>query len=188
MSVGFLLSKPLSIQKWLGGNMQTAIRCLCCLLVFSLLPLHGNAKDPNKFRPFKLKTTDGTVKTLRDYANKVTLVSFFFPGCPYCSIEMPEQQKIYDKYKDKGVSMVWINVLPEQEKLIASWQAEHHFTVPVLIGASQESLQSDYRLIATPTMYLLGAKGEVLYYQSGSKPDDEKTLEVKIVEALNAAY
>ena len=57
----------------------------------------------------------------------------------------------------------------------------------MLIGASQDSLQRDYRLNATPTRYLLGEKGEVLFYQSGYKPGDEKTIEGKIAEALNMA-
>jgi len=147
--------------------------------------IHREAQ--NKFKPFKLKTLDGTQKTLADFANEATLVSFFFPTCVYCNAALPEMQKIYDKYKDKGLSMVWINVLPEENKLIPNWQAEHHLTVPVLIGASQESLQGDYRLTATPTHYLLDAKGEVLFYQDGYKTGDEKTLEMKIAETLNIA-
>ena len=112
------------------------------------------------------------------------MVSFFFPRCPYCNVELPEEQKIYDKYKDKGLSMVWINIVPEEEELVAGWQLKRHLTVPVLVGASQESLQRDYRVAATPTTYLLGAKGEVLLYQGGYKPGDEKTLQAKIAQVL----
>jgi hypothetical protein len=57
----------------------------------------------------------------------------------------------------------------------------------VLIGASQFSLQRNYNLIATPTNYLLGEKGEVLFYHSGYKAGDEKILESKITAALNIA-
>jgi hypothetical protein len=76
-------------------------------------------QDPDKFKPFVLKTLDGKTKTLRDYANKLTLVNFFFPRCPVCNVELPEVQKIYDKYKEKGLSVVWINILPEEDNLIA---------------------------------------------------------------------
>jgi len=160
---------------------------LLCVLVASPPPATGGSKPPDKFKPFKLKTLDGAQKTLQDFQNKATLVEFFYPRCPYCNAALPEVQKIYDKYKDKGLSVVWINVLPEQNKLIAKWQEERHFTAPVLIGASQDSLQRDYRLIATPTCYLLGEKGEVLLYQSGYKSGDEKILEAKIAEALDIA-
>jgi protein-disulfide isomerase len=134
-----------------------------------------------------MKTLDGTDKTLQDFANKVTLVSFFFPKCPSCNVELPEEQKIYDKYKDKGLSMVWINILPDEEELVAGWEIKRHLTVPVLVGASQDSLERDYRVTATPTNYLLGEKGEVIFRQAGYKLGDEKTLEAKIAQALNVA-
>ncbi len=175
------------MQKSFRRGIRAAIWCLCCLLVASVLLTQARASGADKFKPFKLKTLDGTSKTLQDFANKATLISFFYPRCPYCNAALPEVQKIYDKYKDKGLSVVWINVLPNENKLIAKWQAEKHFTVPVLIGASQESLQRDYRLTTTPTDYLLGEKGEVLLYQSGYKSGDEKILESKVAEALKIA-
>lgn len=139
------------------------------------------------FRPFNLKTLNGQKKTLKDYSNKVTLVSFFFPRCPYCNVELPEIQKIYDKYKDRGMSAVWINILPEEVGLIAGWQMAKNLTVPVLIGASQESLQRDYRIESTPSSYLLDENGGVLFRADGYKPGDEKTLEAKIEAALHIA-
>ena len=127
------------------------------------------------------------LKTLQDYSNKVTLVSFFFPKCPSCNVELPEEQKIYDKYKDKGLSMVWINILPEQEELVAGWAIKRHLTVPVLVGASPDAIEKDYRVTATPTNILLGEKSEVLFRQAGYKKGDEITLESRIAQALNIA-
>jgi thiol-disulfide isomerase/thioredoxin len=134
-----------------------------------------------------LKTLDGKKKTLKDFSNKVTLVSFFFPRCPYCNVELPEIQKIYDKYKDKGMSAVLVNILPEEVNLIPGWQMAKNLTMPVLIGASQESLQKDYHIESTPTTYLLDRDGRVLFRADGYKRGDEKTLEAKIGEALNPA-
>ncbi len=141
-------------------------------------------KTPDTFKPFVLRTLDGKRKTLKDYANKATLVNFFFPRCPYCNVELPEVQKIYDEYKGKGLSVVWINILPEEVPLIPGWQMVKNFTVPVLIGATQSALMKDYQINTTPSSYLLGPKGEVLYYGAGYKKGDEKILEAKIAEAL----
>jgi thiol-disulfide isomerase/thioredoxin len=139
------------------------------------------------FKPFTLRTLDGQKKTLKDFANKVTLVNFFFPRCPYCNVELPEVQKIYDKYKDKGLSVVWINILPEEANLIAGWQMTKNLNVPVLIGGSQDALTKDYAITSTPATYLLGQRGQVVFHKDGYEPGDEKTLEAKIVEALGLA-
>jgi len=137
------------------------------------------------FKPFSLKTLGGEKKTLKDFLNKVTLVSFFFPRCPYCNVELPQIQKIYDKYRDKGLSVVWVNILPEEAGLIEGWQMAKNLTVPVLIGGSQESLQRDYHINSTPSTYLLDENGRVLFREDGYTPGDEKTLKAKIEAALN---
>jgi len=147
----------------------------------------ARAARVDQFKPFKMQTPDGTTKTLQDYTNKVTLVSFFFPRCPACNVELPEEQKIFDKYKDKGLSMVWINILPDEEELVAGWALKRRLNVPTLVGATAESIEKDYHVTATPTNILLNEKGEVLLRTNGYKLGDEKTLEAKIVQALNAA-
>ena len=172
------------MQIILNKNRTTAL-AICCLLLASLLLQCQNAPAAEKFKPFKLKTLDGTKKTLQDFANKAVLVGFYYPTCAYCNLAAPEVQKIYDKYKDQGLSVVIINIKPEENKLIPDWQAKYHSTIPVLIGASQESLMDDYNLTITPTHCLLGAKGEVLLRQNGYNRGDEKTIEMKIAEALN---
>jgi peroxiredoxin len=157
---------------------------ICCLVLTSVLLNVASSQAAEKFKPFKLKTLDGSKKTLQDFAGKATLVAFYYPTCAYCNLALPEVQKIYDKYKDHGLSMVIINVKPEEEKLISGWQAKFHISVPVLIGASQDSLMDDYKLTMTPTHYLLGEKGEVLLHQNGYNRGDEKAIETKVAEAL----
>ena len=139
------------------------------------------------FKPFSLKTLDGKRKTLKDFSNKLTLVSFFFPRCPYCNVELPEIQKIYDKYKDQGLSAVWVNILPEETSLIAGWQMAKNLTVPVLVGGSQEGLQRDYHINSTPATYLLDKDGRVLYHKDGYEAGDEKKLEARIEAELKVA-
>jgi cytochrome oxidase Cu insertion factor (SCO1/SenC/PrrC family) len=133
-------------------------------------------------RSFKLKTLDGVEKTLPDVLGKATLVVFFFPTCPYCNAAFPHVQKLYDKYREQGLSMVWINVLPDEQKLIAAWREKHGYTVPVLLGT--RSTPNDYKVRMTPTHYLLDGRGEILSKQDGFSPGDETRLEQQIQKAL----
>ena len=93
-------------------------------------------------------------------------------------------QKIYDHYKDQGLAAVWINVVPDENKKIPDWLEKHQFTIPVLIGASQASLQRDYKLKMTPTHYLLTPAGDILFTHAGYEKGDEKELEEHIQKAL----
>jgi len=124
-------------------------------------------------------------KNLQDFSNKTTLVAFYYPTCAYCNLAIPEVLKIYDKFKDQGLSFVIINIKPEENKLIPGWQEKYHFAIPVLIGASQDSFMDDYGLTITPTHILLGNKGEVLLRQNGYNRGDEKAIEAKIAETLS---
>jgi peroxiredoxin len=163
-------------------NVAVGLVCCCALLV--LMTHHAGAKDPVRFKPFGLKTLDGEKKTLADFSKKATLVGFFYPRCPFCNLAIPKIQSLYDAYKDRGLSVVLINVVPDENKLIPKWLEQYHLTLPVLIGASQESLARSYDLRSTPTEYLLGPNGEVLFFHSGYAPGDERALEAKIAEAL----
>ena len=135
-------------------------------------------------KPFTLKTLDGASKTLPNVLGKATLVVFFYPTCPFCNVAAPEIQRLYDTYKAQGLSVVYINTTPSEEKLVPGWLEEHHYTVPVLVGARPNDVQRDYAVEATPTHYLLDARGEVLSKHSGYQPGDAVALEQEIRNAL----
>ena len=78
--------------------------------------------------------------------------------------------------------MVWINVVPDEQKLIAAWREKHGYTVPVLLGT--RSTPNDYKVRMTPTHYLLDGRGEILSKQDGFNPGDETRLEQQIHKAL----
>ena len=111
-----------------------------------------------------------------------TLVVFFFPTCPYCNAAFQSVQKMYDTYRQQGLSIVWINVVPDEQKLIADWQMKHSYTVPVLLGS--RSVPREYGVRMRPTHYLLNAHGEILSKQDGFTPGDETKLEQQIQQAL----
>jgi len=156
-------------------------RALCLLLVAALaIPSPAFAE---KLKSFKLKTLEGVEKTLPDVlGSKATLVVFFFPTCPYCNAAFPKVQKLYDAYRAQGLAMVWINVVPDEQKLIAEWRTQHGYTAPVLLG--KQSTPREYSVRMTPTHYLLDARGEILSRQDGFNPGDETKLEQQIQQAL----
>lgn len=156
----------------------------CCALILVLAWAHP-AQATDKFKPFKLKTIDGVTRTLEDFKGKATLVAFFFPTCSYCNKAFPETVKIYNKYKDQGLAMVWINIVREEEKQIPDWLAQHHYeNVPVLVGASQRKLQRNYKIEMTPEHLIVNQDSEILFRQRGYHAGNEAELENQVKQAL----
>jgi len=139
------------------------------------------------FRPFRLKTLDGTEKSLPDVSGtRATLVVFFYPTCRYCNLAGPDIQRMYNTYSAQGLSVVWINILPDEQGQVARWQADHGYTAPVLVGGELEQIQNDYGVEGTPTHYLLDGEGRILSKHSGFRAGDEKGLEEEIKRAVGA--
>jgi cytochrome oxidase Cu insertion factor (SCO1/SenC/PrrC family) len=99
-------------------------------------------------------------------------------------VALPSMQKLYDTYRDQGLSMVWVNALPPEEKLIPKWQSERGYTVPILVGATTRAIDKDYKVVMTPTYYLLDAEGRVVSTHGGFQEGDDKKLEDAILTVL----
>jgi peroxiredoxin len=134
------------------------------------------------FKSFKLETIDGTERSLADFSNRATLVVFFHPTCRYCLAALPKIEKITTTYKERGLSVVWINVLPEENQLLKEWQAEHRISAPILAATS--SVQRNYRLTMTPTHYLIDSRATVLWKHAGYQEGDEAAIEAEVKKAL----
>ena len=161
------------------------VRRLVSAALFVVLLAPARPAGAESFKPFKLKAIDGTERSLADFTDRATLVVFFHPTCQYCLQALPKLQAIDDTYKDRGLKVVWINVLPEENRMLVEWQAEHKLTAPILVA--QPPVQRDYRLTMTPTHYLIDARRTVLWKHAGYKPGDETTLQQEIEKALAAA-
>jgi thiol-disulfide isomerase/thioredoxin len=153
------------------------------LVLVACVALQDLAAGPATFKPFRMNTPEGTPVALSDVLGKVTLVVFFFPTCGYCNTAAPTMQKLHETYRDRGLSMVWINVVQEQDALVAAWRTTHGFTVPVLLGG--RSADRDYKVTATPMHYLIDAEGKILSRHAGYSAGDDRDLERRIREALH---
>jgi len=156
---------------------------IVALVVALAITLAPRAAAAENFKSFTLKTLEGDERSLQQVlGSKATLVAFFFPTCQYCNAAFPLVQKIYDANKDRGLSMVWINVIPDEQRLIADWRTAHGYTATILLGGP--SIADTYDLRMTPTHVLLDGKGKVLWKHAGYKPGTEKDIERRIQQAL----
>ena len=181
---------PRSENSWSGRMtcvpaMETLARLVCGGLLLASIGVQPRAAADERFKPFKLRTLEGAYTSLSDVRGKATLIVFFFPSCGFCSLALPETQKLHAKYSDRGLSTIWINVVPDEERQIAAWRSRHGVTVPILLGGP--SILDDYNVAGTPTHCLIDSQGKILWRHYGYKTGDEKDLEREIRRALGLA-
>jgi thiol-disulfide isomerase/thioredoxin len=138
------------------------------------------------FPSFELKNLQGQQQVLEDFLSRVTLVTFAFPTCGPCNAELPHFQEFHETYSTKGLTVVAINVIPEQDPLVEEWRVERGFGFPILVGAESGQLIEDYRLVATPLSFLLDSEGRILARYDGYRPGQEEEIEVMIRRELGA--
>jgi hypothetical protein len=93
-------------------------------------------------------------------------------------------QKIYDKYKNQGFSMVAINTIDFQKDMIPEWKAKNKFTFPILVGATETFLKENYNHQGNPTNMLVNVDGKILFRHVGYDAGAEKVIEAEIREML----
>ena len=86
----------------------------------------------------------------------VTMLNFFEPWCPPCIAELPELQKLYENYADKGFNLIGVY---STEEGTAGVLEKAGIGYPVLrYVPAFDAFQTGY----VPTTVFLGASGEQL--------------------------
>lgn len=129
---------------------------------------------------FTLAALDAGDLSLSDLEGKVVMLNFWATWCGPCRIEMPEMQRIYDRYKDQGFEIVAIN-LQETEVAVSGFMNQLGLTFPAVFDI--HGLVSDQYLVRTlPTSYFIDRSGIVRYQFVGAMP--EEAIEVRVRDLL----
>jgi hypothetical protein len=98
---------------------------------------------------------------------------------------LPHIQKLYDKYRAQGLSMIAVNMVAAQNEMLPGWKAKGKYTFPVVVTEDKDYFNTNpFGIRGTPTNLLLGGDGKVVFRHIGSPPGAEKTMEAEIRELL----
>jgi len=105
--------------------------------------------------------------SLRTSAASVLLDSARFSSwCPTCKVEMPQWQKLYDAYKDKGFELIAVSI-DDDEKLLRQVSKERGFTFPIAWRWDDHTDDNFGDIIGTPTLYVVDKSGKVAWMKRG---------------------
>jgi thiol-disulfide isomerase/thioredoxin len=136
-----------------------AVMCaaICCALLMSLA--HAQVVG-DRAKLNHLELFDGSKFEPKSIEGKPTLIYFWASWCPICYSEMPNIEKHYRAFKDKGFNVLGINFRDKRENAIAMLERVKPITFPV--GIINDDWRSDYpRIHGTPTWFLLDQQGVI---------------------------
>ena len=145
---------------------STAIQAVFAIcLVFNLATAHaaGNAAVRPLAGDIMLRTLEGNDASLSKFKSRITIVNFWASWCFPCRYEMPRLQKIHDRFKADGLTVVAIAVDDKFDDARA-YQSEKRFTFPMLFdgdGASKRAFGVD----AVPETYIVGEDGKLVPFR-----------------------
>jgi thiol-disulfide isomerase/thioredoxin len=115
-----------------------------------------------------LQRIDGKQQQLGDIRGKPALVAFWSPSCAPCMQEVGELNQLYTqleggrKFELLAFSMVYDR--PDQV-ILTSKRASMLY--PVYLDLSNELSRAFGNIVATPSLFLINAEGEITYQHSG---------------------
>jgi peroxiredoxin len=117
--------------------------------------------------------------------NGIVLLDFWSIYCVACLEEMPKIIELRDKYKDKGLTVLSINLDSFGVRRVKRFidGLEYKIPFPVIIDRKRE-IAGSYKVTMLPTTILIGKEGKVVYHHIGYTPGDEEKFEGLIKELL----
>lgn len=116
------------------------------------------SKEPVMAPDFELLSMDDSLIKLSDMKDKNVLLNFWYTGCSFCVIEMPDLQKLQDTYKD-DLLLLAINV-GENKEQIQEFMDENKLDFTVLLDEDM-NVANTYGIRSYPTTIAVNKKGEV---------------------------
>jgi len=134
---------------------------------------------------FSLRNLDGELLHSDNIFGKgPVILDFWATWCKPCLKNLPNLEKLYEKYENKGVQVYGINEdgprsLAKVEPLVNSLG----ITFPIILDENRELVRK-YKVSGFPTTILIDKNKNIVYSIQGYRPGDEKVLQQKIKDLL----
>jgi peroxiredoxin len=138
---------------------------------------------PSSIAPdFTLRTMGGPNLRLQEQRGRVVMVNFWATWCGPCRQEMPELNKLYEKYKSSGFVLLGVNVDDDTRNAVALAE-KLGVKFPVLLD-TDKAVSKSYDLSTMPSTVIIDRDGKVRYVHRGYLAGYEDTYDKQIRELL----
>jgi cytochrome c biogenesis protein CcmG/thiol:disulfide interchange protein DsbE len=130
--------------------------------------------------PFILRNFDGGTIKLEDLRGKVVFLNFWASWCPPCRAEARTLEAVWQRYKDRGVVFLGVNIQDKEEAARAFLK---EFGITYLNGWDPTNkVAIDYGVWGIPETFYIDREGRITFKQVGALGFG--TVAAKLDEAL----
>jgi peroxiredoxin len=166
----------------MGRTMRFFAASLLLCLATAMSPA-GATVSPQTLAPdFTLKGTDGRNLRLQEQRGQVVLVNFWATWCGPCRQEMPHLNRLYDKYRASGFTLLAVNIDDDPRTALAT-ATKMGLRFPVLLD-TDKTVSKRYDLGSMPATVLIDRDGKVRFLHRGYREGMELSYEQQIRELV----
>jgi peroxiredoxin len=111
--------------------------------------------------PFTAQDITGETISLAAYKDSPVIVRFFLVDCKFCLADTPSFNAFHEKYRDKGLKVVYINNDAPDITAVKNFVRKLNIPFPVIFDP-QGTIAAQYNIRAQPLTLLLDARHRVL--------------------------
>ena len=154
--------------------------------------LAGSAKaekpGPGDVAPlFSTEDLDGRTVALEELvaSGKVVLLNFWGLRCSSCIDEIGYLNPMFDKYGEKGVVFLGVNVDGIKAEMIRKFMpAMSQSPRFIVLPDPGFKIPDLYNMSAAPLSFVIGKDGKIVFRHEDFKPGDEKDIEEALKKAI----
>ncbi|MBM4172644.1 MAG: TlpA family protein disulfide reductase [Ignavibacteria bacterium] len=134
----------------------------------------------------KSKTIDGEdIQLMELVKNGPVLINFWATWCQPCKAEMKHLKALYDKYSEKGLTIIGFNLdSPKSVAKVKSFVSSQELKYPIVLDTNSE-IFNKFSGQVMPYSILFNTDGNIVFKHTGYLPGDEDRLENEILKLLN---
>ncbi|RLD52701.1 MAG: TlpA family protein disulfide reductase [Bacteroidetes bacterium] len=114
---------------------------------------------------WQLKNSENLSVNFADFKGKVIFLNFWATWCPPCVGEMPEIQKLYDKYKDNS-DIQFLLVTNEPIQKATDFVNKRNYSFPIY--TSDTKSPAVFQSNAIPVTFIISKTGEIMVRETGA--------------------
>ncbi len=133
-----------------------------------------------QYPEFKVKTSDTTVFSNTNLANKIIFINFWFESCAPCIAEIDGFNEMFAKLKDNS-NFLFVSFSFDADSTIRKLVAKYNIKYKVVRIDKPECYRLNFKN-GFPSSFILDKKGIIRYFKSGGETDKIRATKAVLTE------